>query len=61
MTENKPSFIYPRLQLAYLLQFGSFGDRVVLGTFLMLRLQQGWLERGLPMQEAADRARVQHL
>jgi MFS family permease len=47
----------PRIRLAYLLQFGSFGDRVVLGTFLMLRLQQGWLERGLPMHEAADRAR----
>ena len=47
----------PRIWLAYLLQFGSFGDRVVLGTFLMLRLQQGWLERGLPMHEAVDRAR----
>jgi MFS family permease len=48
----------PRLWLACLLQFGSFGDRVVLGTFLMLRLQQGWLERGYPMAEAASRARV---
>ena len=48
----------PRLWFACLLQFGSFGDRVVLGTFLMLRLQQGWLERDLPMAEAASRARL---
>ena len=48
----------PRIWLACLLQFGSFGDRVVLGTFLMLRLQQGWLERGYSMTEAASRARV---
>jgi len=48
----------PRIWLACLLQFGSFGDRVVLGTFLMLRLQQGWLERGLSMADAASRARV---
>jgi len=48
----------PRILLSYLLQFGSFGDRVVLGTFLMLRLQQAWLERGASMAEAASRARV---
>ena len=48
----------PRLWFACLLQFGSFGDRVVLGTFLMLRLQQGWLERDLSMAEAASRARL---
>jgi MFS family permease len=48
----------PRIWLACLLQFGSFGDRVVLGTFLMLRLQQAWLERGYSMAEAASRARV---
>jgi MFS family permease len=48
----------PRILLACLLQFGSFGDRVVLGTFLMLRLQQAWLERGASMAEAASRARV---
>jgi MFS family permease len=48
----------PRIWLACLLQFGSFGDRVVLGTFLMLRLQQAWLERGLTMADAASRARV---
>jgi MFS family permease len=48
----------PRILLSCLLQFGSFGDRVVLGTFLMLRLQQAWLERGFSMAEAASRARV---
>ena len=47
-----------RLWFAYLLQFGSFGDRVVLGTFLTLRLQQAWHEQGLGMAEAADRARA---
>ena len=46
-----------RIWFAYLLQFGSFGDRVVLGTFLSLRLQQAWLERGLGMADAAARAR----
>ncbi len=48
----------PRILFAYLLQFGSFGDRVVLGTFLTLRLQQAWLERGFSMADAADRTRV---
>lgn len=48
----------PRIWFAYLLQFGSFGDRVVLGTFLTLRLQQAWLERGLAMPDATDRARL---
>jgi MFS family permease len=47
-----------RIWFAYLLQFGSFGDRVVLGTFLSLRLQQGWLERGAGMAEATERARL---
>jgi MFS family permease len=46
-----------RLWFAYLLQFGSFGDRVVLGTFLSLRLQQAWLESGVGMADATDRAR----
>jgi MFS family permease len=47
-----------RIWFAYLLQFGSFGDRVVLGTFLTLRLQQAWLESGVGMADAADRARL---
>jgi MFS family permease len=47
-----------RIWFAYLLQFGSFGDRVVLGTFFSLRLQQAWHERGLSMAEAMDRARL---
>lgn len=48
----------PRLWFACLLQFGSFGDRVVLGTFLTLRLQQAWVERNFSMAEAAERARL---
>jgi MFS family permease len=47
----------PRIWFAYLLQFGSFGDRVVLGTFLALRLQQAWLEHGVDVAGAIDRAR----
>jgi MFS family permease len=48
----------PRIWFAYLLQFGSFGDRVVLGTFLTLRLQQAWLEQNVSMADAAARARL---
>ena len=48
----------PRIWFACLLQFGSFGDRVVLGTFLTLRLQQAWLERNVGMADAASRARL---
>ena len=47
-----------RIWFACLLQFGSFGDRVVLGTFFSLRLQQAWHERGLTMPEALERARL---
>jgi len=48
----------PRIWFAYLLQFGSFGDRVVLGTFLTLRLQQAWVERDFSMADAVERARL---
>jgi MFS family permease len=48
----------PRIWFACLLQFGSFGDRVVLGTFLSLRLQQAWLERSVTMADATARARL---
>ena len=48
----------PRIWFAYLLQFGSFGDRVVLGTFFSLRLQQAWVERQFSMADAVDRARL---
>jgi MFS family permease len=48
----------PRIGFACLLQFGSFGDRVVLGTFLTLRLQQAWLERDVSMADAVERARL---
>jgi sugar phosphate permease len=47
-----------RIWFACLLQFGSFGDRVVLGTFFSLRLQQAWHERGLSMAESMSRARL---
>lgn len=47
-----------RIWFAWLLQFGSFGDRVVLGTFFSLRLQQSWQDHGLTMAEAMDRARL---
>jgi MFS family permease len=48
----------PRIGFACLLQFGSFGDRVVLGTFLTLRLQQAWVERDFSMADAVERARL---
>jgi sugar phosphate permease len=48
----------PRIGFACLLQFGSFGDRVVLGTFLTLRLQQAWLDRDFSMADAVERARL---
>lgn len=48
----------PRIGFAFLLQFGSFGDRVVLGTFLTLRLQQAWVERNFSMAEAVERTRL---
>jgi MFS family permease len=51
----------PRIWFACLLQFGSFGDRVVLGTFLSLRLQQAWLERDHSMTDAVARARVPYV
>ncbi len=35
MTENKVSYVYPRLQLAYLLQFAIWGSwSVALGGYL---------------------------
>jgi MFS family permease len=51
----------PRIRFAYLLQFASFGDRVVFGTFFMMRLQQEWLARGATMADALARTRWAHL
>ncbi len=46
----------PRIWFAYLLQFVSFGDRIVIGTFLSLRLQQAALEKGMTMSAATSSA-----
>jgi MFS family permease len=51
----------PRIWFAYALQFVSFGDRVVLGTFFTLRLQQEWLARGSTMADATDKARFPYI
>src|SRR5512139_2701455 len=52
MTDNKPSFIYPRLQLAYLLQFAIWGSwSVALGGYLngkMSPLHIGALYMAIP-------------
>jgi nucleoside transporter len=52
MTENKSSFIYPRLQLAYLLQFAIWGSwSVALGGYLngkMSPFHIGWLYMAIP-------------
>ncbi len=52
MTENKPSFIYPRLQLAYLLQFAIWGSwSVALGGYLNGKMSGphiGWLYMAIP-------------
>ncbi|MCB1624317.1 MAG: MFS transporter [Pseudomonadales bacterium] len=46
----------PRIWFAYMLQFVSFGDRIVIGTFLSLRLQQTALEHGMSMAAATGAA-----
>ncbi len=53
MTENKPSLIYPRLQLAYLLQFAIWGSwSVALGGYLngkMTGQHIGYLFMAIPL------------
>ncbi len=51
----------PRIWFAYALQFVSFGDRVVIGTFFTLRLQQTSLENGMTMAQATDAARFPYV
>jgi MFS family permease len=51
----------PRVWFAYMLQFVSFGDRIVIGTFFTLRLQQTSLESGMTMAEATDAARLPYV
>ncbi len=52
MTENKTSFIFPRLQLAYLLQFAIWGSwSVALGGYLNGKMSGpdiGWLYMAIP-------------
>lgn len=42
----------PKIWFAYLLQFVSFADRIVIGTFFSARLQQAGIARGLSPGEA---------
>ena len=42
----------PRIWFAYLLQFVSFADRIVIGTFFSARLQQTAIEKGLSAGDA---------
>lgn len=46
----------PRIWFAYMLQLVSFGDRIVIGTFFSLRLQQTALENGMAMSAATSAA-----
>jgi MFS family permease len=51
----------PRIWFAYMLQFVSFGDRIVIGTFFTLRLQQSAFAQGMTMAEATDIARLPYI
>lgn len=51
----------PRIWFAFMLQFVSFADRIVIGTFFTLRLQQSAIERGLSVTEAASAARIPYV
>jgi MFS family permease len=51
----------PRIWFAFMLQFVSFADRIVIGTFFTLRLQQSALDRGLAATEAAAAARIPYV
>ena len=47
----------PKIWFACLLQFVSFADRIVLGTFFSARMQQTAIENGLSVAEALSAAR----
>ena len=47
----------PRIWFAYLLQFVSFADRIVIGTFFSLRLQQSAIAQGVSVADAVGIAR----
>lgn len=46
----------PRIWFAYMLQFASFADRIIIGTFFSARLQQSALENGQTVGEAVAAA-----
>ena len=47
----------PRIWFAYMLQFVSFGDRIVFGTYFSLRLQQEAIAHGISVTDAVTAAR----
>jgi MFS family permease len=47
----------PKIWFAYLLQFVSFADRIVIGTFFSLRLQQSAIAQGVSVADAVGLAR----
>ncbi len=51
----------PKIWFAYLLQFVSFADRIVIGTFFSLRLQQTAIAKGLSASEAINLARTPYV
>ncbi|MFO1425859.1 MAG: MFS transporter [Steroidobacteraceae bacterium] len=46
----------PKIWFAYLLQFVSFADRIVLGTFFSARMQQTAIANGMPVADAVHAA-----
>ena len=48
----------PRIWFACMLQFVSFADRIVLGSFFSLRLQQSAIAQGISAAEAVSLART---
>ena len=47
----------PKIWFAYLLQFVSFADRIVIGTFFSLWLQQSAIAQGVSVADAVGPAR----
>lgn len=51
----------PRIWFAYLLQFVSFADRIVIGTFFSARLQQTLIADGVSVTDAVSSARIPYV
>jgi MFS family permease len=51
----------PKIWFAYLLQFVSFADRIVIGTFFSARLQATLIESGVSPTDAIDKARIPYI